>query len=78
VLRTIDVVRVLLQRDVKQLPRLKERLLGFGQSSRRSGRRLVTESVPRPASVPIQEAVQEFPAASAPEWQEGPPFRMPT
>ena len=28
VLRTIDVVRVLLQRDVKQLPRLKERLLG--------------------------------------------------
>ena len=73
VLRTIDVVRVLLQRDVKQLPRLKERLLGVRAEFATLGQALVTGSVPRPASVPMQEAVQEFPAASAPEWQERPP-----
>ena len=73
VLRTIDVVRVLLQRDVKQLPRLKERLLGVRAEFATLGQALVTESVPRPASVPMQEAVQEFPAASAPEWKEGSP-----
>jgi chemosensory pili system protein ChpA (sensor histidine kinase/response regulator) len=73
VLRTIDVVRVLLQRDVKQLPRLKERLLGVRAEFATLGQALVTGSVPRPASVPMQEAVQEIPAASAPEWQERPP-----
>src|SRR6185295_12617425 len=73
VLRTIDVVRMLLQRDVKQLPRLKERLLGIRAEFAMFRQASVTGSIPRAASVPMGEVVQEFPAASAPEQQNGPP-----
>lgn len=72
VLRTIDIVRVLLQRNVKQLPRLKERLMEVRTEFATLGQALVTGSVPRPASVPMPEAVQELPAASVSERQEGP------
>ncbi|MGH7217237.1 MAG: Hpt domain-containing protein, partial [Nitrospiraceae bacterium] len=72
VLRTIDIVRVLLQRDVKQLPRTKERLMGVRAEFEAIGQALAAGSVPRPAPVPMPEADQELSAASVSERQEAP------
>src|SRR5262249_14410173 len=72
VLRTIDIVRLLLQRDVKQLPRLKELLMGVRAEFETLRQVLVTGSVARPVSVQMPEAIQELSAASVSERQEGP------
>lgn len=73
VLRTIDVVRVLLQRDVKQLPQLRDRLLRVQAEFATLRQALATGSIPRPASPTMTAAVQEFPAASESERKEGLP-----
>ena len=74
VLRTVDVVRVLLQRDVKQLPQLRERLLRVQGEFATLRQALVTGSIPRPVSAPMTAAVQEFAAASESERKEGSPL----
>src|SRR5262249_9806972 len=53
VLRSVDVVRVLLQRDVKQLPQLTDRLSVVRTEFATLRQALVTGSVPRPVSVPM-------------------------
>jgi chemosensory pili system protein ChpA (sensor histidine kinase/response regulator) len=74
VLRAIDAVRVLLKRDVKQLPRLKERLLRVRSEFATLGQASAPGSIPRQASVPMVETAEELPADSSPEPREGTPL----